>query len=331
MLDSMPVRKVDQEIEQLGQLRDAPESGAVPGLSKALTDRVNLMVAKAAKIAAERKLHALVPNLLRSYDRLFENPTQRDPQCWGKNAIAQALVDLDYHESAPFVRGIRHVQMEPVWGGREDTATTLRSICALALPACADLARPDVLRLLVDALGDPADPVRVDTVRALGQMEGDEAVLLLRLKARLGDATPQVTGQIFDTLLAIERDQAVPFVTDFLNSSGEANRSEAALSLGTSRLDKAAAALMKAWEEILDPDLRLVILRGLAISRLESALDFLIRLVKDGRTREACAAVEALSVARDSDEIRKRAEDAGAQREPEVREAVRTAFATPGR
>jgi HEAT repeat protein len=318
----MPVRKVEQEIEHLSSMRDAPEGEAAPALAKALTDRVNLMVAKAAKIAGERRLVGLVPDLLRAFDRLFENAAQRDPQCWGKNAIAQALVALEYRESAPFVRGVRHLQMEPVWGGQEDTATTLRGTCALALPACSDIERGETLRLLVDALADPADPVRLDAVRTLVQMEGEEGVLLLRLKARLGDKEPAVTGQVFDGLLVLEREGAVAFVASFLKHREEATRGEAALSLGSSRLAGAVEALIACWEETRDPDLRLAVLRGLAVSRQERALDFLIEMVKDGRTRDACAAIEALSVHGDSEEIRKRMESAAEGREAEVRKAL---------
>jgi hypothetical protein len=327
----MAVRKVEQEIERLSSLSTAPECELAPALAKALGDRVNVIVAKAARIAAERSLAGLLPHLLRAFDRLFESPAQRDPQCWGKKAIAQALVELDHRESAPFVRGLRHVQMEPVWNGEADTATTLRATCVLALPACSDIARADVLRLLVDALVDPAEPVRVDTVRALAQMEGEEGALVLRLKGRMGDAEPPVTGQVFDELLALEREGAVAFVASFFTQEDRAARAEAALSLGSSRLAGAVEALISCWSETRDPDLRQAVLRGLAVSRQERALVFLLGLVKDGRARDACAAIEALSVDRESEEICKRAWLAAEDREPEVQEALRAAFPTPMR
>jgi hypothetical protein len=315
----MAVRKIEQEIERLNLPRDAPEREAEQALAKALTDRVNLLVAKAAKIAGERRLAGLVPQLLRAFERLFENATQRDPQCWGKLAIAQALVALEYRESAPFVRGARHVQMEPIWGAQADTATSLRGTCVLALGACPDLAREDALRLLVDAMADAADPVRADAVRALAQMAGEEGALLLRLKARVGDKEAQVTGQVFDGLLALEREGAVDFVASFLKGTDGATHAEAALSLGSSRFAGAVEALMAAWEETRDVDRRQMLLRGLAVSRQEPALEFLLELVKDGRARDACAAIEALSVDRESEEIRKRVADAARDREPEVR------------
>ena len=216
----MAHRQIEAEIEALNRLRERGADQAAVPLRKALADRVNLVVAKAAKVAAEMRIHELLPDLLRAFDRLFEKPVERDPQCWGKNAISKALVALDHRQAAPFLRGIRHVQPEPVWGGEEDTAATLRGTCALALPSCADLARGEVLRVLVDALADRALPVRSDAARAVAQMEGDEAILLLRLKARLGDPEPEVVGQVFDYLFQLEREAALPFVAEIRSPSG---------------------------------------------------------------------------------------------------------------
>src|ERR1017187_2483936 len=142
----MPHRKVEEDIEALNRLRESTAPDSVTSLRKALADRVNLIVAKAAKIAAERQLRDLLPDLLAGFDHLFEKPAARDPQCWGKNAISQALVAMEHREAALSLRGLRHVQLEPAWGGEEDAASTLRGTCALALPACVDIERSLVLR-----------------------------------------------------------------------------------------------------------------------------------------------------------------------------------------
>src|ERR1017187_7893160 len=325
----MPHRKVEEDIEALNRLREATAADAAPALRKALADRVNLIVAKAAKIAAERQLRDLVPDLLCAFDRLFEKPAARDPQCWGKNAISQALVAMEHREAAPFLRGLRHVQLEPVWGGEEDTASTLRGTCALALPACLDIERGLVLRHLVDSLADPALPVRADALRALAQMEGDEAILVLRLKARLGDEESQIVGQVFDHLLQLEGRQALDFVAGFLLHKSETVREEAALSLGSSRLPEAVERLTNAWNRERDPQFRLVLLRALNATRQPDSLEFLLNLLRIGRVADAAAAVEALSLHRDSPEIRRQVEEAARLREPEVRQQLRQSFARP--
>src|SRR5262245_15169483 len=108
--------RVEQQLEavrRVGQGEPSPEAAAA--LRKALRDRVGMVAGRAAQAAVELQLKELVPDLLAAFDRLFEDPVRRDPQCWGKNAIAKALAAFDYHESPRFVRGSRHVQMEPVW------------------------------------------------------------------------------------------------------------------------------------------------------------------------------------------------------------------------
>jgi hypothetical protein len=255
----MAVRKVEEEIGRLGALRDAPESEAAPALAVALDDRVNLIVAKAAAISRDRGLRGLVPNLLLAFGRLLEHGAQRDPQCWGKHAIARALVALDHRESAPYLRGLRHIQMEPAWGGQADTAANLRGTCVLALAACPDIPREETLRAMVDALADPADLVRAEAVRALTQTPGEEGALLLRLKARVGDKALQVAGQVVDGLLALAGEGAVAFVAGFLKDADEAVCAEAALSLGSSRLAGAVEALIAGHEETRDPEWRQLI------------------------------------------------------------------------
>ena len=311
----MAHRQIEAEVERLNLLRDASPTDASAALKKALTDRVNLIVAKAAKLTGELRLPDLIPDLLRAFDRLFEKPVERDPQCWGKTAIAKALVSLDHHEAAPFVRGVHHIQMEPVWGGEADTAATLRGTCALALPSCADIARSQILRHLVDALADRALPVRTDAIRAVAQMQGDEAVLLLRLKARQGDTESEVVGQAFDYLFQLEGDQALPFVADFLQPKLGPIAEEAALALGSARRPGAAALLQESFVRQRDPDFREVLLRAISSTREPRALDFLLNMVRNNREAEAAAALEALALHRDSAEIRRQVEHAAEERD----------------
>ncbi len=312
----MAVRKVEWELEQMGALRDAPAGEAPAALRKALKDPVNLMVAKAASIAAERQFRELIPELVRTFDRLCSDGARRDAKCWGKSAIARALAEMEHREPAVYLRGMTYIQMEPVWGASVDTADILRGICVLGLVACTDMRREDILRALIDAAADSAGTVRVEAVRAIAQM--DEP-LLLRLKARLGDPAPEVMGQVFDSLLAIEGEEAVKFVAGFLRN-GE-HREEAAMALGSSRLAGAVTVLREVLEE--SGELRAVLLRALSLSRQQEALAFLMELVRDGRPADAIAAVQALALHPD---MREQVEAAAGAREEEVREAFRQAW-----
>jgi len=308
----MAHRDIEGELERLAEVCRGGHPAAEAALRKALRDRVNLMVAKAAKIAGEMRLEALLPDLLAAFDRLLEKPVERDPQCWGKNAIAKALVALDCRESARFLRGARHIQREPVWGDppTADTAGELRGICLLALASCMDIGRDEVLRVLVDGLTDEIHTVRQEAVRAIAQMEGEEAPLLLRLKARLGDRESQVTGQVFDALLALESAAALPFLGGFLQSGQDEVREEAALALGASRLPAAVDLLRESLAGAHDPRFREVLLRAISASRDLRAIEFLLDLLRSGRPADSAAALAALELHRQSPEIWKLVEAA---------------------
>lgn len=298
----------------LSALRAAgPGDTAISALRAGLRNRVNVVAAKSAALVNEFQLKQLMPELLQAFERLFTDPVKSDPQCWGKNALARAIKDLGHAESALFVRGARHIQMEPVWGGQEDTAPTLRGTCLLALVQCTDITRETILRHLVDALADRATPVRIDAVRTLRELEGMESALLLRLKAKAGDREPEVTGQVFDSLLALEREEAIPFVAEFLASEGDDSQ-EAALALGASDLAESVPVLTQAWEQSRMRDRKQLLLRAISASRQQSAREFLLSLVQAGRSPDCLDVLEALALHKGSAEVREEVKRAVARR-----------------
>jgi HEAT repeat protein len=315
--------KLEDRIERLRHLRSAPsDAETVPTLRKALQDRANLVVAEASRAVLAHRLSSLIPDLVDAFDRLLIDPVKTDPKCFGKMAIVKALTELDYDQSPVFVRGSRHIQMEPVWGGREDAAPLLRGLCLLALVQCTDLRRFDILRHLVDALTDAEDPVRAEAVRAIAQLGGDEASLLLRLKARTGDRRPVVIGNVFDSLIELEADGGVRFVAEYLKSAALEIRDEASLSLGASRRVDAVRMLIETWNETLDHDFRGILSRALSSSRHEAAIEFLLNTVRTGSIRDSNVALEALQLLAESDDIQSRIAVAKEQREsPPFKEA----------
>jgi hypothetical protein len=276
-----------------------------------------VVVAKAAAIAGDWQLEAVIPELRAAFQRLMEKPAQSDPQCWGKTAVAKALKDLGLREADTFLQGARHVQMEATWGGQIDTASALRGTCTLALPQCNDISRDEILRELLDALTEPEARVRADAALALEQIGGPDVILLLRLKARAGDKELAVTGRVLESLLQLEGPRAVPFVTEFLAGKDEDLAGEAALALGASRLPDAVQVLQDFWSKPLGRrgrDLGPAVLRGISASRLDAAFEFLLQLIQNGRPVDARDALEALDLHRDSEEIVVRIREAVAAR-----------------
>jgi HEAT repeat protein len=297
-------RKLDDKLERVRQLRARePDSETASILAKALLDRSNLVVAEAAKTVAALGLATLIPDLISAFDRLFPDAAKVDPKCWGKQAIVKALAELDYSESMLFVRAARHVQMEPVWGGQEDSAPHLRANAVLALIQCTDLRRVEVFQHLVDAMSDPADPVRVEAVRAIHQLGGDEAMLVLRLKARVGDRRPLIVGHVFDAVLSLDTRDGVRFVSEYLKSDNDELRDEAAMALGASRLNSALKILIDTWKECGVAGFSGTLLRAISASRHQDAIDFLIEVVKSGTPSQSSSALEALKLHEDSPEI----------------------------
>src|SRR3954454_11608625 len=137
----MAVKKFDALLARVEAMRNEPASPAlVLELRKALSNRNGYLVGKASSVATHHRLTELVPELRTAFDRLLVDSVKTDPQCWGKNGIITALAELGHDEPDLYLKGLRHIQLEPVWGGTVDTAGTLRARCALALVQCQSLA-----------------------------------------------------------------------------------------------------------------------------------------------------------------------------------------------
>jgi hypothetical protein len=279
----------------------------VEPLRKALTHRNNYIVAKAADLAAKFRLTQLLPELVAAFDRFFTDPVKTDPQCWAKNAISRALAALECQDAEVFLRGIRHIQPEPVWGGSEDTAGTLRSTCALALVQCRSLPETELLHCLMELLVDKVTSVRVDAARAIEQVGSRSAALLLRLRAILASDEPEVLGACYSGILGIEGASAIPWIARFLAGADE-RAAEAAWAIADQRSPEAFAALRERFATERDNWSQSVLLSAIALTRQQDALDFLFHLIR-AEPRHAEAAVTAILESKPADEVVRQLEE----------------------
>ncbi len=278
----------------------APASLAV--LRKGLADPSNFVVAKAATMAGECLLAGLAPDLIRVFDALLVEPDD-DPGCRAKFAVAEALKAFEHRDPAPFLRGLAHVQREPVSGRLIDTAGPLRGACAQALVAC-DIA-PDVLvERLTDHLVDPDKAARIEAICALAQLGRPECVSLLRLKALAGDAEAEVVGQCLLSLLGLAPTSAVAFIARFFDSKDDEIRFEAVNALAAARSADAIDAVRAFWSGDVTPDLRVATVAALAGSPLPEAAAFLLEVLSYPQIRIAEAALAALGASRFGRELR---------------------------
>ena len=307
-------RSFEEQIAALEALRQRPPEGCIDSLRKALAHRNNFVVAKAADLVREFRLEQLTPDLIAAFDRFFENPVKTDPQCWAKNAGSRALAAFEHQDAAIFLRGMRHIQLEPVWGGRSDTAGTLRATCALALVQCRSLLEADLLAHLVELLADKDKSVRVEIVRAIEQVGSPTATLLLRLRAVLGADEPEVLGACYGGILRIEGASSLPWVSRFLDSADDA-AAEAALAIAGTHSPKGLEVLRDRLAQTSDPWFRSVLFSAIALSRQDAGLEFLLDLVRT-ESLDAEPAIEAILRSMPSAETTKRLEKlvAGNQR-----------------
>jgi HEAT repeat protein len=313
----------NRRLAALDALRSQPVTPTTTDeLRKALGDRNSYLVARAAAVSADLHQDGLVPQLLAAFDRFFVDPVKTDPQCLAKNAIARALRQLGYPGADAYERGIAHVQMEPSWGGRVDTAATLRGTCALALSEC-PIDDFEILTYLTDSLADGEQAVRVDAALALEQLNRPEGALLLRLKLLIGDPVPAVMGQCFASMLNIAPQTAVSFIRHFLDSPSEDVRIEAASALAQCRDPQAVAVLREYWRNpLISKDLRQAVLINLGASPVPAAADFLLEVVSGEPIALATTALKALANSRFRNDIQPRLAEAISTRDSQELSAV---------
>ncbi len=251
-------------------------------------------------------MEQLTPELLAAFDRFFENAEKTDPQCWAKNALSRALAAFEHQEPETFLRGLRHIQLEPVYGGRSDTAGTLRATCALALVQCRILREVDLLSHLVDLFADKDKTVRIEVLRAVAQVGSPSAALLLRTRAVLGNDEPEVLGACYSGVLGIECVRAIPWMSQFLRAADDA-AGEAALAISATHSIEAFDCLKEHLRDAKDLWWRSVLLSAIALCRQEAALEFLLDQVRS-ESLQAEASIEAILRSGPSTEIVQRLE-----------------------
>lgn len=325
---AMARKGFDQKLAALHALRTARDSEAAGAqLRTALRDGNNHIVGTAASMAAALNLGGLTDDLLAAFDRFMVDPTRTDPRCLAKEPIVKALRALGYRGGDVYLRGLAHVQHEPGWGGRADTAAGLRGASALALPDTL-LDWREILTALTDGLADPEPLVRIDSAIAIDALNRPEGALLLRLKLALGDAERDVLAQCFGSYLSLAPPDAVAFVSRFLDSDREETQVEAASALAQCRQPEGIAVLAALWQQpVVSQTVRETIITSLGASPVPASADLLLQIVSADSVSLARAAIAAFCTSRFRTESAARLADVVAGRtDAGVRAAWQQAF-----
>ena len=303
--------KLEDQIAALSALRNAPVSAEiVMELRKAVGSRNSHVVAAAAEMVAEFELADLESDLVKAFAVFMHTPAKTDPGCRAKTAVVNALARFESTAEDVFLQGVRHVQMEPVWGGQIDTAAPLRGACAMALVG---MRSRHAMIELAHLLADPESDARIAAARALAYAGDPASVPLLRFKVLTGDAHVGVLYECFLALLKLDAETSLPFVASFLTNDDPAIAESTALALGESRQEGAFAVLRDAWENTFDVEFRRTLLLALATLRTESALAYLLDIIRYEARVHADAALEGLQMYRRDETVWRRVEKALAE------------------
>ena len=310
------------EVKRLRQQGNSPQ--ALAGLRQALGSRVSLVVAKAAEVAGDLGSESLTDALEPAFDRFMANPARDDKGCQAKSAVAEALYKTGAASADVFLRGIRHVQMEPSFGPPIDTAANLRGLCALGL---ARMAHPQTMNELARLLADREVEARIMAARAIAYCGDGRGEPLLRHKVHCGDAEPQVVSECFLALLRLTPDGSLGFVSSYLDSSDPEMVEAAAVALGESRIAKALPPLQAAYARTMDAAIRRALLFAIAALRCDQAVEFLLGELAAASGKTAESALAALVILRNDPAIRRRVAEIVDQRtDRQLSRAFRTSF-----
>lgn len=308
LLTSTVARKFEERVEELRRAVETPtEPASRKCIVKALDGKNGFLVSLAVK-AIQAEDVELVGKAEAAFDRLLEDAIKRDPQCYGKTAIAQLLFDAEVRAHEVFEAGVQHVQPEPVLGGKQDSAGQLRGICVMAL------AHGQHPRALVEAarlLADPERAARIAAMRALvasGNRETAEPLLRLRLEMREDD--PEALTECMAGLLEINPRDNVDVIAAKMDSSNVATAEAAALALGSSRAPGAFERLAHRVEKAITTNDRGTLMIAIAMLRTDTAWQYLVERVMEGPPGEALAAVDALATFKEQPGLRDRVEAA---------------------
>jgi HEAT repeat protein len=303
-------------------VRESPQTQeSLDELRRVLSSEGSHAVARAAAIVGEVGIEALVPDLVAAFPRFFEGLPRADPGCSAKTAIVEALRRLGHDAPALYRRGAGHVQTEPVFGGRVDTAVDLRGASALAL---AETAAGDVLLDLAGLLADPEAPVRISAARAVAVHGRGAGIPLLHLRALAGDPEPRVVSECLLALLRLDPRDEMPFVASFLEK-GDLSAEAAAVALGEARLAE-ALPILSAWlEPARRRGLGRAALLAIASLRRDEAVDLLLTVARDEEPPTARDALAALASITSDAALYERAK-AAVEARPELRDALGRAF-----
>lgn len=289
--------KFDDKLVRLRALADEPEARAVHELQLFLAEKDAFFLGEAAKIAKTMELRQLEPDLVQACRKLLSKEIA-DRGCIAKRCVLDTLVTFEAHVPDLYLEGLRYVQMEHSFGPPEDTAGSVRGLCAHALVR---IDFPDAILVIAPLLFDELPEVRIAAAEALAVTGDRTCAGILHVRLLAGEDKPEVLEALYRTLLSFDTKRYLTVVAKALEEGEEA----AALALGESRLSTAFPILCEALRTATG-DLEATVLLSIGLLRLEEATEYLLKLVKEAPEHRAAKAIEALGLHRHEERLANR-------------------------
>ena len=291
----MPKDPIKKALGKLKKLRaEGATDETLEQLRHMLSTEAGFVVANIAALLSEWYAADLARDLEAAFFRLDKNGFEDDPQCWGKLGVIKALHELAWQDGAVYLAACRCQQFEPVYGGQEDSAISVRIAATQALVQLPMVNTHTVLEALADLLADPSAKVRKEAARASVRCPADVVYPLLRLKIRLGDKDARVTGTCFDALLALMPTLESVNLVKTYTGANDVLQIEALASLASSSIDEAVESALEHYAHFTDKQLKRLLITALGSSQSQTALNFLFEKLGCAPPEEATWALEAV-------------------------------------
>lgn len=278
----------------------SPSTDARNRLRKHIGRKNNHVVGRAAALAAEWTADEFTPHLESAFNRFMKDSVRNDPGCVAKYEIAKCLLRFDQPVYDLYLTGVRHRQMESVFGGKEDTAAALRATCGRALAYTGYSEAYQELALLVMDEEVECRRITVETLAALGSTASE---LLLRMRVLARDPESEIMAASFQGLMQVAPQSSLRFVAAYLHDA-PAVAEGAALALGESRLPEAHSILRQLYESSVEFLVKEMLLLPIALIRSDAAYEFLLNVLREDRPELAAAALRGLVLFASSPERR---------------------------
>lgn len=294
----------DQKLEELAEIASNAEAHR-DLIRTRLGDRNGYVVSRAARLVGEAGWRDWTDALLEVFERSMHDPIKRDPGCHAKLAVIDALGELSYFDTEPFLSAAHHRQLEPSFGPPVDTAVSLRVNAAMGLSR---VGYGELLFELAALLNDPEPAARIGVTQVLESHGGEGCELLLHMKIHGGDPETDVIAECIGSLMRIAPERSIELIGRFLANDDAFLAQTAALALGESRQPEAWPLLHEHYAAIYEQSAKADLLLPIALTRHDDALEHLLDEVGEGAPAIALAAVEAMRIFVGDDDVTKRLE-----------------------